>query len=53
MDCFSKIITRFDNKLAINLALSINFSLLDMVFIVSSPFLLILLTAFVIGTEKV
>ena len=53
MNSLSKIITRFDNELAINLALSINFNLYNMFFVTSSPFLLILITNFSIGTEKI
>ena len=40
-------------SLTINLALSINYSLYGMIFVVFSPSLLILLTSFVIGTEKI
>ena len=43
----------FNNELAINLAVWINCHFKNMVFAVSSPFLLIPLTSFVIGNEKV
>ena len=40
------------NLLTINLALSINFNLQDVVFVTSSPFLPILQNPFSIGSEK-
>ena len=54
-----RLLTKFDNVLAINLTLnlahssSVNFKLQYMVFVISSQFLPILLTSFSIGTEKV
>ena len=53
MNSFRKLLARFDNEVAINLALSINYSLKDIGFLISSPFLSILVTAFSIETEKV
>ena len=47
----AKLSIRFDNDLVINLTPSINCELLDMVFVISSPFLIILLILLV-GTEK-
>ena len=47
------ILTRFDNELATNFALSIKFNLQDIFFAISSPFLSILVTSFSIGTVKV
>ena len=47
------LLTRFDNELAIYLALSINFNMQDIFFVISSPFLSILITSFFIGTVKV
>ena len=46
------LLTKFDNELAINLALSINCNELDIFFVISSPFLLIILTSFSIWTVK-
>ena len=46
-----RLLTRFDNELAINLPLPINCRMYT--FSISSPFLLILVTSFSIGTEKV
>ena len=53
MNSFRKLLARFDNEVAINLALSINYSLKDIGFLISSPFLSILVIAFSIETEKV
>ena len=53
MNSFRKLLARFDNEVAINLALSINYSLKDIGFLISSPFLSILVTAFSIETKKV
>ena len=48
-----RLLTRFDIKLAINLALSMNCNLRDIVFLISFPFSSILTTSFFIRTEKV
>ena len=48
----ARFLTRFYHDLAINLALLINFTLKDMFFVISSPFLLIILTSFSIEGEK-
>ena len=48
-----KLLTRFDNKLAINLALCIKFNLQNMFFEASSSFLSILVTCLSIRTVKV
>ena len=53
MNSFRKIIATFDNDLAINRALSINCNLCDMVFVMSYPFLSILVTSLSIRTENV
>ena len=49
----ARLLIRFDNELAINLVLLINCYLLDIVFMISFPFLSILVTSFSFGTEKV
>ena len=46
------LLTRFDNELAINLALSTDSKMWDIFFVISSPFLSILATSFSIGTVK-
>ena len=46
------LLIRFDNDFAINLAISINYNMSDISFIVSSPFLSILTTSFSSGTRK-
>ena len=46
------IITGVDNELSINLALSTNRNLKDMVFGISSSYSSVLVTSFSIGTEK-
>ena len=52
-----RLLTRFDNELVINLALSIICNMQDIYiyifFLISSPFLSVLLTSFSIGTVKV
>ena len=48
-----RLLTRFDNELAINLALSINCNMEDIYFVISSPFLSILVTSVSIGTVNV
>ena len=48
-----KLLTRFDNVLAINLALSINCNMYNMFFVISSPFLSFLVTSFSVGTIKI
>ena len=48
-----RLLTKFDNELAINLALSINCNMKDIFFVISSPFLSILVTTFSNGTVKV
>ena len=53
MNSFRKIIVKFDNDLAIYLALSINCNLYDIFFVISSPFLSIIVTSFPIGNVKV
>ena len=50
LNSFSKIIKI---ELAMNIALSRNFNLEDMVFVILSPLLPVLLTSFSIGTKKV
>ena len=47
------LLTRFDKKLAINFALSIKCNLYDIFFVISSPFLSILVTSSFIGTVNV
>ena len=47
------IITGVDNELSINLALSTNRNLKDMVFGISSSYSSVLVTSFSIGTEKI
>ena len=47
-----RLLTRFYDKLAINLALSINCNMLDIFFVISSPFLSILLTSCSIESVK-
>ena len=49
----ARLSTSFENELAVNLAISINFSLLDMIFVSYFPFLSILLTYLVTGTEMI
>ena len=49
----ARLLTRFDSKFVINLALSINCNLSDMIFLISFPFLSILATSFSNGTDKV
>ena len=44
--------TKFKNELAINLTLSMNCNMQDMLIVTSSPFLSILVTSFPIGTVK-
>ena len=48
-----RLLIRFGNELAINLALSINCNLWDIIFVISSLFLSIFVTPFSIGTENV
>ena len=48
-----KLLTRFDNELAINLPVLIHCKMLDIFFVIPSPFLSILATFFSIGTVKV
>ena len=50
---FDKNLMRFDNELVINLVLSINCNMQDIFFIISSPFLSILITSSSIGIVKV
>ena len=53
MNSFRKIMTKFDNELAINLALSINCSMYGIFHVIFSPLLPVLVTSFSIGTVKV
>ena len=53
MNSLSKIANKIINKLAISYVLSTNCNPYDIVFVISFPFLLILVTSFSIGTEKV
>ena len=48
-----KLLTIFDNELAINPALSINCNMSNICFVISSQLLSILVTSFSIGTVKV
>ena len=48
-----RLLTRFDNDLAINLVLLINYNMYDTVFVISYSFLTILVTSFSIGAVKV
>ena len=48
-----RLLTRFDNELAINLVLSVNCNIWDIFFVISSPILSIVVTSFFIGTVKV
>ena len=48
-----RLLTRFDNELAINLALSMNCNLQDIFFVLFSPVLSIRVTSFTIGTVEV
>ena len=49
----ARLLTRFDNELAMNLVLSINCNMEEMYFVISYPFLSILVTSFSLGTMKV
>ena len=53
MTSVSNILTRFDNEIAINLVLSINCNLYNIVLMISFTFLLFLVTSFSIETGKV
>ena len=48
-----RLLTRLDNELTVNITLSISVNMKDIFFIISPPFLLILLTSFSIKTVKV
>ena len=48
-----KLLTRFNNELAINLALLTNCNMQEKIFVISFPFLLILVSSFSFGTVKV
>ena len=50
LSLLDRLLTRFDNELAINVALSINCKISDIFFVISSPFLPIFVTSFSIGT---